>query len=113
MGMQQSQLLMHKLIERSAIVAPNEEVVTATEGGVRRQTYRETRARSHQLAHALEREDELLQRQEAARRGVAAEGESGPTPDDGDEMASAVNLQSQQVASGARVLLPGDVGILV
>ena len=53
MGMQQDQLLMHKLIERSAIVAPDEEVVTATEDGVRRQTYRETRARSHQLAHAL------------------------------------------------------------
>ncbi len=53
MGMQQSPLLMHKLIERSAIVAPDEEVVTATADGVRRQTYRETRARSHQLAHAL------------------------------------------------------------
>ena len=53
MGMQQDQLLMHKLIERGAIVAPNEEVVTATADGVRRQTYRETRARSHQLAHAL------------------------------------------------------------
>jgi len=53
MGMQQSQLLMHKLIERSVVVAPDEEVVTATEDGTRRQTYRETRARSHQLAHAL------------------------------------------------------------
>ena len=53
MGMQQSQLLMHKLIERGAVVAPNEEIVTATETGVRRQTYREIRSRSHQLAHAL------------------------------------------------------------
>jgi len=53
MGMQQTQLLMHTLIERSAVVAPDEEIVTATEEGVRRQTYRETRARSHQLAHAL------------------------------------------------------------
>lgn len=53
MGMQQSQLLMHKLVERSAIVAPNEEIVTATEDGVRRQTYAQTRARSHQLAHSL------------------------------------------------------------
>ena len=44
---------MHKLVERSAIVAPNEEVVTMTEDGVRRQTYRQTRSRSHQLAHAL------------------------------------------------------------
>jgi len=53
MGMQQSQLLMHKLVERSAVVAPNEEIVTATEDGVRRQTYAETKVRSHQLAHAL------------------------------------------------------------
>ena len=53
MGMQQGQLLMHKLVERSAVVAPNEEIVTATEDGVRRQTYAETRARAHQLAHAL------------------------------------------------------------
>lgn len=53
MGMQQAPLLMHKLIERSAVVAPNEEIVTATEDGVRRQTYVETRARAHQLAHAL------------------------------------------------------------
>jgi len=53
MGMQQTQLLMHTLVERSAVVAPDEEIVTATEEGVRRQTYRETRARSHQLAHAL------------------------------------------------------------
>lgn len=53
MGMQQPQLLMHKLIERSAIVAPDEEILTATDDGVRRQTYRQTKARSHQLAHAL------------------------------------------------------------
>jgi len=53
MGMQQTQLLMHRLIERSAIVSPDEEIVTATETGVRRQNYRETRARAHQLAHAL------------------------------------------------------------
>jgi fatty-acyl-CoA synthase len=36
-----------------AKVAPNEEIVTATETGVRRQTYKETRDRAHQLAHAL------------------------------------------------------------
>jgi len=53
MGMQHPQLLMHTLVERSAVVAPNEEIVTATEHGVRRQTYRETKARAHQLAHAL------------------------------------------------------------
>ncbi len=56
MGMQQTPLLMHRLVERSAIVAPDEEIVTATEDGVRRQTYRETRARAHQLAHALQAE---------------------------------------------------------
>lgn len=53
MGMQQPQLLMHKLVERSAVIAPNEEIVTATEDGVRRQTYAETKVRAHQLAHAL------------------------------------------------------------
>jgi len=53
MGMQQTPLLMHRLIERSAIVSPDEEIVTATEDGVRRQNYRQTKARSHQLAHAL------------------------------------------------------------
>ncbi len=54
MGMQDVQLLMHRLVERSVIVAPDEEVVTATANGTRRQTYRETRSRAHQLAHALE-----------------------------------------------------------
>ena len=53
MGMQQQQLLMHRLVERSAVIAPNEEVVTATDDGVRRQTYAQTRSRAHQLAHAL------------------------------------------------------------
>ena len=44
---------MSKIIDRGAKVAPNEEIVTATENGVRRQTYKETRDRAHQLAHAL------------------------------------------------------------
>lgn len=46
-------LLMHRLVERSAVVAPDEVIVTATEQGTRVQNYAETRARSHQLAHAL------------------------------------------------------------
>lgn len=53
MAMQHTPLLMHRLVERGAVVAPDEEVVTATEKGVRRQTYKQIRDRSHQLAHAL------------------------------------------------------------
>ena len=53
MAMQHTPLLMHTILDRGAKVAPNEEIVTATEKGVRRQTYKETRDRAHQLAHAL------------------------------------------------------------
>ena len=53
MGMQNTPLLMHRLLDRGAVLAPNEEIVTATATGVRRQTYRQTRDRAHQLAHAL------------------------------------------------------------
>ena len=53
MAMQHTPLLMSKIIDRGARVAPYEEIVTATENGVRRQTYKETRDRAHQLAHAL------------------------------------------------------------
>ena len=53
MAMQHTPLLMSTLIERGARVAPHEEIVTAAGSGTRRQTYRETRARAHQLAHAL------------------------------------------------------------
>jgi len=53
MAMQHTPLLMSNLLDRGAKVAPNEEIVTATETGVRRQTYLETRNRAHQLAHAL------------------------------------------------------------
>ncbi len=53
MAMQHTPLLMSNVLDRGAKVAPNEEIVTATEDGVRRQTYRETRDRAHQLAHAL------------------------------------------------------------
>ena len=55
MAMQRTPLLMSNILDRGAKVAPNEEIVTATEDGVRRQTYLETRNRAHQLAHALRR----------------------------------------------------------
>ena len=53
MAMQRTPLLMSNIVERGAKVSPNEEIVTATEAGVRRQTYQDTRDRAHQLAHAL------------------------------------------------------------
>jgi acyl-CoA synthetase (AMP-forming)/AMP-acid ligase II len=53
MSMQHTPLLMSNVLDRGAKVAPDEEIVTATETGVRRQTYREVRDRAHQLAHAL------------------------------------------------------------
>ena len=53
MGMQRTPLLMSRLIDRGAAVAPETEIVTATETGTRRQTFLETRNRAHQLAHAL------------------------------------------------------------
>ena len=53
MAMQHTPLLMHRLLDRGAKVAPNEEIVTMTETGTRRQTYLQTRNRAHQLAHAL------------------------------------------------------------
>ena len=52
MAMQNTPLLMSNILDRGAVVAPHEEIVTATETGVRRQTYKETRDRAHQLAHA-------------------------------------------------------------
>ncbi len=54
MAMQHTPLLMHRILDRGARVAPDEEIVTATENGVRRQTYLQTRNRAHQLAHALQ-----------------------------------------------------------
>ncbi|NCF45235.1 MAG: long-chain-fatty-acid--CoA ligase [Proteobacteria bacterium] len=53
MAMQHTPLLMSNILDRGAQVAPNEEIVTLTEDGVRRQTYKQSRDRSHQLAHAL------------------------------------------------------------
>ncbi len=53
MGMQRTPLLMQRLFERGAAVAPEAEVVTATGSGTRRQTLRQTIERSHRLARAL------------------------------------------------------------
>lgn len=53
MAMQHTPLLMARLLDRGARVAPTEEIVTATANGVRRQSVRDTRNRAHQLAHAL------------------------------------------------------------
>lgn len=53
MTMQQTPLLMSRLMDRGALMQPDGEVVTATADGVRRQTNLETRNRAHQLAHAL------------------------------------------------------------
>ena len=53
MGMQRTPLVMSRLIDRGAAVAPETEIVTATETGTRRQTCLESRNRAHQLAHAL------------------------------------------------------------
>ena len=53
MAMQHTPLVMSRLIDRGATVAPDVEVVTATQGGPRRQSLAQTRDRAHQLAHAL------------------------------------------------------------
>ena len=53
MAMQRTPLLMSRLIDRGAELAPDVEIVTATASGTRRQTYAESRDRAHQLAHAL------------------------------------------------------------
>ena len=53
MAMQRTPLLMSRIIDRGATVAPDVEIVTATDQGARRQTLAETRDRAHALAHAL------------------------------------------------------------
>ncbi len=53
MTMQRTPLLLSRLMDRGARVAPNEQVVTKIPGGLHRQTLAETRARAAQLAHAL------------------------------------------------------------
>ena len=53
MGMQNSPLLMSRLVDRGATVSPNVDIVTATDEGTRTQTYAQTRDRAQQLANAL------------------------------------------------------------
>lgn len=53
MTMQKTPLLMHRLMDRGAMLQPDVEVLTATADGARSQTMLETRNRAHQLAHAL------------------------------------------------------------
>ncbi len=53
MTMQRTPLLMHRLLDRGAKVAPDVEVVTKTAEGTHRQSLSQTRARACQLAHAL------------------------------------------------------------
>lgn len=54
MGMQNTPLTMSRIISRGATLQPNSEIVTATEDGVRRQTYEQIVCRSNQLATALQ-----------------------------------------------------------
>ena len=53
MTMQRTSLLMSRLLDRGAWLAPEAEVVTLTAGGTRRQTYADTRRRAGQLANGL------------------------------------------------------------
>jgi hypothetical protein len=53
MTMQRTPLLLSRLVDRGARVAPNEQVVTRLPNGLHRQTLAQTRARAAQLAHAL------------------------------------------------------------
>ena len=53
MTMQRTPLLMSRLLDRGALLAPDVEVVTLTSGGAHRQTYADTRRRAGQLANGL------------------------------------------------------------
>ena len=53
MAMQRTPLLMSRIVDRGATVAPDVEIVTATATAPRRQTLAQTRDRAHALAHAL------------------------------------------------------------
>ena len=53
MTMQRTPLLMSRLLDRGAWIAPDVEVVTLTAGGTHRQTYADTRRRAGQLANGL------------------------------------------------------------
>jgi len=53
MTMQNTPLLLSRLMDRGAWIAPDEQIVTRTAEGSHRYTYAEARSRSHRLAHAL------------------------------------------------------------
>ncbi len=53
MTMQRTPLILSRILERGARVAPNEQVVTKFPNGLHRQTLAQTRARAAQLANAL------------------------------------------------------------
>jgi fatty-acyl-CoA synthase len=53
MTMQRTPLLIHRLLDRGAYLAPDEEVVSRTTSGVHRQSNAQTAARARQLANAL------------------------------------------------------------
>ncbi len=53
MAMQRTPLMLWRLMDRGARVAPNEQVVTKLPNGLHRQTLAQTRARACQLANAL------------------------------------------------------------
>jgi acyl-CoA synthetase (AMP-forming)/AMP-acid ligase II len=53
MTMQRTPLLMHRLMDRGAWIAPGETIVTRTAAGTHRYSYADSRARACQLAHAL------------------------------------------------------------
>jgi len=53
MTMQQTPLLLSRILGRGAKLDPNEEIVTLQENGTHRQTLKTTWARANQLAHAL------------------------------------------------------------
>ena len=53
MTMQRTPLLMSRLLDRGAWIAPDAEIVTLTSDGAHRQTYADTRRRAGQLANGL------------------------------------------------------------
>lgn len=54
MNTETAPLLLSRILDRGAQIAPDEEVATLTANGLHRQTYEQTRAHAHQLAGALQ-----------------------------------------------------------
>lgn len=54
MTMQQTPLLMSRIVKRGAVISPQEEIVTKTADGTHRQSYKTTWERANQLAGALQ-----------------------------------------------------------